>query len=188
MPFTLKPLEEPSAEEVPPRVLRREGRPWSAFTSPAKVPPALPRPAASQDSPGSSLSVLAPCEVEARSPPSPAGAPEARLSTSSAIELGGRHERDVQRTGAAEQPEQAVCLWRPTVVTRGGPRRVDMSEDTGRGARRGAWRNPLRARGEGPPERVSITLCSPSMLPSTAKRSTTPKAMPPEVSWKATPR
>ena len=114
-PLMLKPLASflrsaAPAPAEPPSEVTSEARPWSACTSPASVAPTLPRPAASHDSPGSSPSAWAPSAAEATSPPPVAvdGLVETRLSTSSAIELGGGHERDVQRARAAEQPEQAA--------------------------------------------------------------------------------
>src|ERR1700728_2370932 len=97
-PFTSKPPAElssalapaPDEEELPSEVIT-EARPWSACTSPEKVAPASPSPAASHDSPGSSPNAWAPAAAEPVKPPPPGAREEAervlRLSTSSAIEL-----------------------------------------------------------------------------------------------------
>src|ERR1039457_6495898 len=91
-PLMLKPPTELASDdepvaEAPPSEVISEARPCSACASSASVTPTWPRPRASQDSPGSSLRAWAPSAPEATSPPLAAAVPDARLSTSSAIEL-----------------------------------------------------------------------------------------------------
>ena len=115
-PFTSKPeaelssLAAPAPEEELPSEPISEARPWSACTSPEKVAPALPSPAASHDSPGSSSSAWAPAAAEPVKPPPPAAEVE-RLSMSSAIELEeGTSERfTVRAPPAPDQATEALC-------------------------------------------------------------------------------